>query len=105
MVQNNNIQITNVNTSPNINPSFVKLCIDGTERDEVPLKTLTGAIIDFRINNELLPEMSVTEFAKEARISRQAVVKMISGGRLRAKKVGEQYIIDSGELIRYLKTK
>ncbi len=49
--------------------------------------------------------MSVTEFASEAKISRQAVVKMISSGKVRAQKIGEQYIINSEELVRYLKAK
>ncbi len=49
-------------------------------------------------------EMSVTEFADRAGISRQAVVKMISGGRLQASMVGEQYIIPQEALVRYLRT-
>jgi len=100
------IQVSNINTSSNSSTALVKLCINGTERNTVPLETATSEIIDFRLDkHELRREMSVTEFANEARISRQAVVKMISVGRLKAQKVGEQYIINSEELTRYLKAK
>lgn len=49
--------------------------------------------------------LSVTQFAKEARITPQAVRKMISERRLNAKKVGEQYIIDREELRRYFENR
>ncbi len=99
------IQITNINTSTNGNTAFVKLCINGTEEGTASLNDVMNEIIDFRVDkNELRREISVTEFANEARISRQAVVKMISGGRLKAQKVGEQYTINSDELVRYLKS-
>jgi len=84
----------------------VNLCIDGIGASAVPLKNAVTHIIDFRLDkNELRREMSVTEFASEAKISRQAVVKMISSGKVRAQKIGEQYIINSEELVRYLKAK
>lgn len=46
--------------------------------------------------------LSVTQFAKEAHISPQAVRKMISERRLDAEKLGEAYIIAKEELNRYL---
>ena len=49
--------------------------------------------------------LSVSQFAKEARVTPQAVRKMISERRLNAKKVGEQYIIDREELKRYFDNK
>jgi len=57
------------------------------------------------IANDSRREMSVTEFAREARVTRQAVIKMITEGRLEAKKIGEQYIIQQEELVRYLQTR
>lgn len=49
--------------------------------------------------------ISVTQFAREAHITPQAVRKMIVERRLSAKKVGEQYIIERQELKRYLENK
>ncbi|MDO8662910.1 MAG: helix-turn-helix domain-containing protein [Candidatus Omnitrophota bacterium] len=46
--------------------------------------------------------LSVTQFAKEAGITQQAVRKMISERRLSAKMLGEQYTISREELVRYL---
>lgn len=46
--------------------------------------------------------LSVSEFAKEAHITPQAVRKMISEKRLNANRLGEQYVIDREELNRYL---
>ena len=46
--------------------------------------------------------LSVSEFAKEANITPQAVRKMISERRLRVNKVGEQYVIPIEDLNRYL---
>jgi len=46
--------------------------------------------------------MSVPEFAKEAGVTRQAVIKMIATGRVQADKVGERYIIAPEELAKYL---
>lgn len=100
------IQVTNTNTIINSSSAFVNLCLNGKDGDSVTLNTISSEIIDLRIyKHELRRDMSVTEFAKEARITRQAVVKMITAGRLRAQKVGEQYIIDSEELARYLEVK
>lgn len=100
------IQIMNINTVSNNNSVSVKPCLNDREGDTVTVNTTSSEIIDLRIyKHELRRDMSVTEFAKEARISRQAVVKMITGGRLKAQKVGEQYIIDPEELARYLQVK
>ena len=97
------IQIANTNIMPNSNSPFVDLCLNGEGRDTVTVNNISSEIVDFRIyKHELVRDMSVTEFAREARISRQAVVKMITGGRLKAQKVGEQYIISPEELARYL---
>lgn len=46
--------------------------------------------------------ISVTEFSDKARITRQAVVKMINENRVRFGKIGEQYAIPKSELERYL---
>ena len=57
----------------------------------------------FRVTEESKRDlMSVKEFAAEACISRQAVLKMITTGRLQANKIGENYAITRGELNRYL---
>lgn len=56
-------------------------------------------------NTDEYASLSVSQFAKEARITPQAVRKMIGERRLSAKKVGEQYIIDRDELKRYLGNK
>lgn len=97
------IQITNINTTSNDQSSSVKLCLNGMPHDPIPLENATSKIIDWRIvGQNSRREMSVTEFSKEAGISRQAVIKMIIGGRLDAKKIGEQYIIQQEELVRYL---
>lgn len=101
--------MSNINTTGNIT-----LCLNSSNGNivllnsgiTVPLNNPTTHVVDFRINkHELRREISVTEFAHEARITRQAVVKMISSGRLKAQRVGEQYIIDSEELVRYLGVK
>ena len=46
--------------------------------------------------------LSVSQFAAMARITPQAVRKMIAKGRLRAAKVGQQHVIVRDELARYL---
>lgn len=48
--------------------------------------------------------LSVSQFASEARVSTQAVRKMIADERLHARKLGKQYTIPVEELHRYLKT-
>ncbi len=48
-------------------------------------------------------EISVSEFAHEAGVTPQAVRKMIAEGRLHAKMLGNQYVIERDELYRYLK--
>ena len=48
--------------------------------------------------------LTVTQFADEAKISPQAVRKMIAEGRLMATKVGNQHTVPIAELHRYLKT-
>ena len=62
------------------------------------------------INNSVVPMvdftrpeyLSVTQFANLCTITPQAVRKMISGMRLEAVKMGEQYMIPYSELNRYL---
>jgi len=49
--------------------------------------------------------LSVSEFAREISVTSQAVRKMIGEGRVRAMKIGEQYVIDKGELMKYLNGK
>lgn len=56
----------------------------------------------FNFANKNQDMLSVSLFADEAQITPQAVRKMIVEGRLSAKKVGEQYIIDREELKQYL---
>ena len=46
--------------------------------------------------------LSVSQFASIAKITPQAVRKMIAEGRLRAAKVGQQHVIVRDELTRYL---
>lgn len=46
--------------------------------------------------------LSVSQFAAMARVTPQAVRKMITEGRLRAAKVGQQHVIVRNELTRYL---
>ena len=46
--------------------------------------------------------LSVSQFASIAKITPQAVRKMIAEGRLRAAKVGQQHVIVRDELARYL---
>lgn len=46
--------------------------------------------------------LSVSQFAAIARVTPQAVRKMIAKGRLRSAKVGEQHVIVRDELTRYL---
>ena len=46
--------------------------------------------------------LSVSQFASIARITPQAVRKMIAEGRLHAAKVGQQHVIVREELSRYL---
>ena len=46
--------------------------------------------------------LSVSQFASLARVTPQAVRKMIAEGRLRAAKVGQQHVIVREELSRYL---
>lgn len=49
------------------------------------------------------PELlSVTQFADEAKITPQAVRKMIAERRLNAEKIGEQYVISREKLTDYL---
>ena len=46
-------------------------------------------------------EISVSEFAREAGITSQAVRKMIAEGRLQAKRLGNQYAIKREDLYKY----
>ena len=46
--------------------------------------------------------LSVSQFAAMARVTPQAVRKMIAKGRLRAAKIGQQHVIVRDELTRYL---
>ncbi len=46
--------------------------------------------------------LSVSQFAAMAKVTPQAVRKMIAEGRLRAAKVGQQHVIVRDELARYL---
>ncbi len=46
--------------------------------------------------------LSVSQFAAIARITPQAVRKMIARGRLQAGRVGQQHVIVRDELARYL---
>ncbi len=46
--------------------------------------------------------LSVSQFAAIARVTPQAVRKMIAKGRLRSAKVGQQHVIVRDELARYL---
>lgn len=53
-------------------------------------------------NEESSDVLSVAQFASKAGITPQAVRKMISERRLKAKKIGEQYVVPHSELNRYL---
>ncbi|GEM_PF-1980868 len=97
------VHVTNINTVSNGKSSSVKLCLGSVDYDLTPLKNATSRIVDLRINkSESRREMSVPEFAKEAGVTRQAVIKMIATGRVQADKVGERYIIAPEELAKYL---
>ncbi len=78
----------------------------GNQADEItPLVDgeATVTIRRFQVSFEEREHLlSVTQFADEARITQQAVRKMIAEGRLCAKKVGEQHVISRDELNRYL---
>lgn len=49
--------------------------------------------------------LSVSQFAEAAEITPQAVRKMISENRLKAERLGSQYVIKKDELTRYLQAK
>ena len=95
------IQVTNISTTSNSESSSVKLCLGTTEYNSIPLKNVVSGIVDLRIKQRR--DMSVIEFADEAGVSRQAVIKMIATGRIQAEKVGERYIIAPEELAKYLR--
>lgn len=100
------IKIMNINVESNGGKASVKPYLDSREENTNTVNITSSEIIDLRVyKHELRRDMSVTEFAREAKVSRQAVVKMITGGRLKAQKIGEQYIIGSEELSRYLQVK
>lgn len=46
--------------------------------------------------------LSVSEFAREASVTPQAVRKMINENRITAFRIGEQYVIEKNELFKYL---
>lgn len=78
----------------------------GSQADEVvPLVNGEATVVLHRFHVSVEAEedlLSVSQFADEARITAQAVRKMIAEERLRAKKVGEQHVISRDELNRYL---
>ena len=78
----------------------------GSQVDETtPLADEDATVIVHRFQFSIEAErdlLSVSQFADEARITPQAVRKMIAEERLRAKKVGEQHVISRAELNRYL---
>ncbi len=55
------------------------------------------------VNQTTHDDLTVSMFAARASVTPQAVRKMIAEGRLRARKVGEQYVINNDELARYLR--
>ena len=74
---------------------------DGTTPAESEASTVQ--LRRFRVTEQARGDLlSVTEFADEARITRQAVLKMIAENRLQANKIGEQHVISQDELDRYL---
>ena len=76
---------------------------EGDETTPVVGAEPTVEIRGFRISTRTEADLlSVSQFADEARITPQAVRKMIAEDRLRAQKVGEQHVISRDELNRYL---
>ena len=65
-----------------------------------PLNRIQGARPSHAARMDEL--LSVSQFASIAKITPQAVRKMIAEGRLRAAKVGQQHVIVRDELTRYL---
>lgn len=53
--------------------------------------------MEFNLNEQFI---SVTQYAKKVGVSTQYIRKMIKEGRLLHSKIGEQYIIPSGEMMR-----
>ena len=90
MIKVSDLKIT-INKSEKVNTE--KFQLEDNFKSLQPLRILT----DF--NKDTL---TVTEFAEEARVTTQAVRKMISEERLEAAKMGNQYLIQKEELFRYL---
>lgn len=90
MIKVSDLRIT-INGSEKVNTE--KFQLEDNFKSLPPLRILTG------FNKDTL---TVTEFAEEARVTTQAVRKMISEERLKAAKMGNQYLIQKEELFRYL---
>ncbi len=60
--------------------------------------------VHFESSDASVSVLSVSQFADAAGVTPQAVRKMISEGRLKAAKVGEQHVIAKAELNEYLAT-
>ena len=67
--------------------------------------------LDIKLNVHILKpsftsdELSVSEFASEANVTPQAVRKMITEGRVQARRLGNQYVISAEELHKYFSRK
>lgn len=92
MVEIKNFKVT-------INPASSLIQLNGQVDPIVPLASIKIKSKDERNS------LSVSQFAREAQITPQAVRKMISERRLEAVKLGEQYVIRREELVRYLQAK
>jgi excisionase family DNA binding protein len=97
------IEIKNFRISSNQNSSIAQLVY---QHDQDKYNESNGIFYVIRNTTEGLPSfLTVTQFAREARITPQAVRKMIIERRVNAKKMGEQYIISREELSHYLKVR
>lgn len=90
----NMIKVSNLEITATGNSQVRLLELSSEERPFIP-----DMRIEAKMNSNFL---SVSQFAKEADITPQAVRKMISERRLGAEKLGEIYIIAREELDRYL---
>ncbi len=94
-----------------IKVSDLKITINNSEKvdteefqleEEDRFKSLQPSLRILILTDSDKDTLTVTEFAEEARITPQAVRKMIGEERLEAAKMGNQYLIQKEELFRYL---
>ena len=97
------VEIKNFKTTMKEKKASVQLDFSTTQTEHN--ETFSKFYFDEISTDEFPEALSVAQFAEEACVTPQAVRKMISETRLRARKLGEQYIILRDELNRYLESK